>query len=262
MDGFALTKWYIDCVDGHGRSAMVYSSALAWGRATVSWHSLSIHQPGIDPTHDSSLARLALPGREGPRVFWQARPLGCTVICRPARAPFSQRLLEQADGFVDWQCEASAATVEIELAGQPGLCGTGYAERLVMTLPPWRLPIEELRWGRWVSDDACRSLVWIDWQGPAPRTDVYMDGQPQAPARVADDRVQAGKAVLVLAERRTLYSRSLGSALAGLGPILSMLPSSWRAVDDTKWIRRAHLDVPGTPAEEGWCIHEQVRFPR
>src|SRR5450759_266493 len=117
MDGFALTKWYIDCVDGHGRSAMVYSSALAWGRATVSWHSLSIHQPGIDPTHDSSVARLALPGREGSHLCWRAEPLGCTVRCRPVLAPFSRRLLERADGFVDWQCEASAATVEIELAG-------------------------------------------------------------------------------------------------------------------------------------------------
>jgi hypothetical protein len=183
-------------------------------------------------------------------------------LCAPTLPPLSRRLIDLPDGAVDWRCEVPAATVAVTLQDRPSLSGRGYAECLEMTLPPWRLPIDELRWGRWVSDDGGRSLVWIDWKGQQPRTDVYLDGRPQAAATVADDRIQAGDVSLALSERRTLHSRSLASALAGLAPVLSLLPASWRGVEDTKWISRACVNRPGTPAEQGWCIDELVRFPR
>jgi len=262
MDRFALTKWYLDCVDGDGRSAIVYSSALTWGPAKMAWHGVSIHDPARPAVHRASLASMPLPARAGADLVWNAHPLGCSVECHATLAPFSRRLLERPEGLVDWECEAPAANMQIALEDMPALRGAGYAERLVMSMPPWRLPIEELRWGRWISDGAGRSLVWIDWRGTRPRTDVYLDGQPHAPAAVADDHVQAGDALLVLSDRRTLHSRSLDTALAGLGPVLALLPSSWRAVEDTKWISRARLERPGTQAEQGWCIDELVRFPR
>ena len=262
MDRFVLTKWYLDSVDADGRSVIVYSTALSWRRARVGWHGVSVCEPGQSGTHRTNVGSMPLPARDGARVAWQADPLGCAVACTPSLPPFSQRLLDVPEGVLDWRCEAPAARVDVILAGAPALSGIGYAECLSLTLPPWRLPIEELRWGRFVSDDGRRSLVWIDWKGPHPRTDVFLDGRPQASPVVADGHVRAGEVRLAPATRRPLYSRALGSALAGLGPLLSMLPASWQEVEDTKWISRARLDGPAGAADDGWCIDELVRFPR
>lgn len=262
MDRFVLTKWYIDSVDAGGRAAILYSTALHWGRASVGWHGVSICESDRRVTHRTSVKSVSLPERNGDRLSWRADPLGCTVDCRPTVSPFARRLLESPDGVLDWRCEAPAARVDVTLADAPPLFGVGYAECLSLTCLPWRLPIEDMRWGRWVSDDGTRSLVWTDWKGPQPRTDVYLDGRPEAAPVVGDREVQAVGVTLAMAPRRQLYSQSLGSALAGLSPMLALLPGSWRELDDAKWICRARLDGPGGRTDDGWCIDEMVRFPR
>ena len=262
MDRFVLTKWYLDSVDAGGRSAILYSTELNWGRARVGWHGVSICGSDQGAAHRVSFKPMPLPRRDGERLAWCADPLGCTVTCTPSVSRFSQRLLERADGVLEWRCEAPAARVDVTLADAPPLLGFGYVECLSLTLLPWRLPIEEMRWGRWVSDDGRRSLVWIDWKGPHPRTDAYLDGRPVPSPAVGDREVHAGGVRLTLAPRGLLYSRSLGSALAGLGPVLKLLPASWLDLEDAKWICRAQLEGPGAEADEGWCIDELVRFPR
>jgi hypothetical protein len=262
MDRFVLTKWYLDSVDAGGRSAILYATALTWGRARVGWHGVSICEPDKPVAHRASVKPMPLPVRDGDRLAWRADPLGCTVNCTPSVSPFALRLLDRADGVLDWRCEAPAARMEITLSDAPPLLGVGYAECLSLTFLPWRLPIDEMRWGRWVSADGTRSLVWIDWKGPLPRTDVYLDGRPEPSPVVGDRDVQAGGVRLTMAPRRPLYSRSLGSALAGLGPLLKLLPASWRELEDEKSICRARLDGPSGRADDGWCIDEVVRFPR
>jgi hypothetical protein len=262
MDRFVLTKWYLDSVDTGGRSAILYSTILSWGRARVAWHSVSICEPDERVAHRVTFKPLPVPERDGDHLAWCADSLGCTVACTPNLPPFAHRLLEEPDGVLDWRCEAPAARVNVNLADAPPLFGFGYVERLSLTLLPWRLPIDEMRWGRWVSDDGTRSLVWIDWKGPHPRSDAYLDGRPERSSVVGDREVRAGDVRLTLATRRPLYSRSLGSELAGLGPVLNLLPASWRDLEDAKWICRARLDGPGGRTDDGWCIDETVRFPR
>jgi hypothetical protein len=261
MERFSLTKWYLDCVDRDGRSAVAYWTELSWGPFRVHWNGVSLHDPGCDVVHRSSVAPLAAPVRDGASLAWDAPPLGCTVTGREALAPFSRRLLDCPDGTVDWCCEVPAASVTIAIVGQPAIVGRGYAERLNLTIAPWRLPIRQLRWGRWISDAGSRSLVWIDWQGAKPRTDVFLDGVAENDSGVEDDGVRAGSARLAISDRRLLHSRPLSSALASLGPLLSKLPTPWRGVEDAKWISRARLDVPCPSSEDGWCIDEFVRFP-
>jgi hypothetical protein len=262
MDRFVLAKWYLDSVDAGGRAAILYSTALTWGRARVGWHGVSICETDRPVAHRTSVTPTPLPEREGDRLAWRADPLGCAVDCMPTVPPFARRLVDLPAGALDWRCEAPAARVDVTLPDAPALSGAGYAECLSLTLPPWRLPIEDMRWGRWVSDDGTRSLVWIDWKGPHPRTDVYLDGRPAASPVVGEGEVSAGGVSLALSPRRPLYSRPLDSALAGLGAVLKLLPGAWRDLEDAKWICRARLDGPAGAAAEGWCIDEVVRFPR
>jgi len=261
MDSFSLTKWYLDGVDHTGRSAIVYWTALGLGGLTITWHSVAIYEPGKEPYLRSSLAHSAEPEEVGGGLSWRADALGCTVTCERRLAPFGARLLEGDAGIVDWRCEAGAARTRMECAGQPALAGPGYAERLILTIPPWRLPIDELFWGRWVSDGGDRSVVWIDWRGAHPLTAVWTDGVRQPQAEVGGDRIVAGDDVLTLSAPRTLHARSVGDIVRTIGPVAALLPASWLAVEDRKCLSAGVLTAGGGTQESGWTIHERVRFP-
>jgi hypothetical protein len=269
---FELTKWYVDVVDPAGRLATAYWAQLRWGSASVRWESLSLYRPGVEPVH-----RAGIGSSTGPRwlrcpvgpgdsgvIGWRSRALACDIECRPWTGRFASRLLDADGESLDWGCEAPAASVTVK---PHGLAGDGYAERLVLRLPPWKLPISELRWGRWSCASTRRSVVWIDWRGGHPLTLVLVDGAPAPCARVEDDRIVVGDSELSLGHGRTLHARTLGDILDGLGPIAARLPTSWQEVEDRKTLSIGTLrgcagdtggDVCG---DTGWAIHETVRFP-
>jgi hypothetical protein len=132
---------------------------------------------------------------------------------------------------------------------------------LELTLPPWRLPIWELRWGRFVTHG--HSLVWNHWKGPRPLSFVALDGATGEAAEVSETRVVVGGsgAVLEMREPRVLRSGRLGqTALSKIPLVREHLPLRMLQVRETKWLSRAALSVDGA-THEGWAVHELVRWP-
>ena len=262
MQTFSLTKWYLDCVDAEGRVAVAYWTEVAWHGLTICLHSLAVYQPGVQPVERSSTKAVPPPTNADGMITWPAAQLSCRLRCRSRVPVFSQRLLDRDDGMVDWRCESAHGDMIVECDNGETLRGEGYAECLSMTLPPWRLPIDTLRWGRWLSVSSDRSVVWIDWRGPHPLTAIFVDGQMPQAGVVGDERIEAGDAVLTLTEPHTIYSRSLSDTLGAVRPMIALLmPKSWLAVEDRKWRSRGTLRTAGRHDELGWVIHETVRWP-
>ncbi len=284
MDAFSLTKWYLDVTDDQGRSAVAYWTRVAWGPLALGWEGLTRHDAAGPARHRSSFAVATEPGWVNGRLEWRSRGLGCHVACEPWSPPFESTLLDSPEGSIEWGCQVPGGTVTVDAGDGCPIRGSGYAERLVLTIVPWRLPITELRWGRWLSPRTRRSVVWIDWRGAHPLTLVLDRGCPQPAAVVDDERVAFGgqppagdrapgnltRNVLRLDAPATLYTRTLSEMLRGLGPLASRLPASWLAVEDLKRRSLGILRGNGvgvteaageTEAETGWAIHEVVRFP-
>ena len=60
-------------------------------------------------------------------------------------------LLRRGDGLLSWEVPQPMAAVDGMMqigAQQRRVAGTGYQDIVHMTLPPWRLPVAELTWGR------------------------------------------------------------------------------------------------------------------
>jgi hypothetical protein len=244
MDPFTLRKSYLDVVDGAGRCGIAYSAELAWGPFSLRWEGLSLHEPGRPPVHRSS---------------WGGRgTIGLQVTCEPWCQPFATRLLATPSGTLDWSCDAPGAHVAIQSDDGVRIEGSGYAEHLVLAMLPWKLPIDELRWGRWIADGSRRSIVWIDWRGACPLTLVVENGSAHEAkdAAVDDATVRCGGTTLRLTGTTKLHSRTLDEILGRRASLLDRLPASWRTLEDRKCLSRA---VVGD--ESGWAIHETVRLP-
>jgi len=255
---FTLTKWYLDCTGDDGCTAIGYWASLAWRGLSLTWQGLSVCEAGGGTIQRSTLTKDRMPARARDRIVWRSRALKCTLAADVRLPPIALRLFETTDGFVDWRCEAPAAMVMLEFADRPPIRGVGYADRLDLTIPPWQLPISELRWGRWTDQSAAHSVVWIDWGGAEPRTWVFVDGARAADAAVEDDRVSAGHSTLTLTASSTLSSRALDEILRGIPPLRAVVPSSLLSLRDTKWSSRGTLHHPGSAPLDGRAIHERV----
>jgi hypothetical protein len=71
-----------------------------------------------------------------------------------------------------WNCHHPKALAEVIYNGNI-YKGFGYAETLFIPVRPWNLPIDELRWGRFLSDSY--TLIWINWKGKYPINKIFFN---------------------------------------------------------------------------------------
>ncbi len=139
--------------------------------------------------------------------------------------------------------------------------GLGYVERLEMTIAPWKLPIDELRWGRFLSDSD--SLVWIDWKGSHSCRIVLQNGILSSATNIGDGEITlSGNSSLRIAEGDLLRKGALGkTALAIIPGLKRLFPSKILNVQECKWRSRAELRCADS-CSSGWAIHEVVKWPQ
>jgi hypothetical protein len=257
--GFTLTKWYMDCVTSDGRVAIVYWARIAWRRLALGWHSLTLWDTRGRAHRKSGPTRTRPPAVTAGVCRWRAPRIGCTLAATPLQSGVALRLFDDQAGYLDWSCEAPLADVVVEVAGHEPLRGTGYLERLTLTVAPWRLPIARLRWGRWAAAGSNRSMVWIAWEGRRPVSLAVVDGQVRA-AIVTNDQVRCDAVTLRLDPGRVLEAGDLRGILGSVPRLRAMLPPAFLALHQTRWLAPGALR-DGAPGElTGQALHEVVVF--
>jgi len=138
--------------------------------------------------------------------------------------------------------------------------GSGYAERLTLTLPVARLPFRELRWGRFIADT--QSCLWIEWPGAAARRWFFHNGSlVDATAPDRHERAWNGHR-LRLDQGTTLRTGCvLDTAFKEAGRFRWLLPRAVRGIEETKWCSAGVLTDEQGREHTGWAIHEVAHFP-
>jgi hypothetical protein len=253
---FTLTKWYIDCVAADGRAVIAYWASLAWRKVALTWQNVTLYEAGRPPVSRSSLLPGPPPEVACDRITCRMPALECAVDIQSQQHPIEERLFESDEGAVQWRAEAPAAAVRMELSGFAPVLGPGYAERILFSIPPWRLPIRELRWGRWLDPAASRSVVWIDWRGACPRTWVFVDGIKATTAVVTGESISAAGVKVLLGEGRKLHERAFADVAATIPPLRAVVPKSLLALREAKWCSTGILLDGNAAAQAGTAIHE------
>lgn len=262
---FHLKKWYFDGVSDDGRALIGYSARLRWNALEVHYASY-LYLPAAGPARSESRYR----GAEDPEIKdqtirWGDKRLGVQGEWVCAAAPLRARLHESEAGWLDWHCHQPVSRCRIELQGEPPIEGWGYAECLEMTLPPWKLDFDELRWGRFAHPD--NPLVWIELKGADTRRWVF-DGAGLASGSSVSDTaisVAGGQKTLLLEapavieeeQKFAAVLRELDRWLPGFDRIT---PLQFLRARETKWRSAGVLLVDGAVQQRGWVIHELVKI--
>lgn len=256
---FRLTKWYLDCVTSRGEVVVLYWASLRWGAVLLRYGAVVGGVQDVRygtrhtmwPGHPPSL------GPDG-TLAWSCRRLAASGTWSRLAEAFRLPLLREGPGLIDLHCVCPRAEVVLELEGQR-IEGLGYAEHLTTTIPPWRLPLQELSWGRFLSSRDV--ALWIEWKGPLPRRWFVVNGVIDTRPAISDQTLttENGDTVLRIRDGPVLRTGRVTSALpVALRALLAVVPQ-WREIEETKWVAKGLLS--GTKgSSEGWVIHEVVRW--
>lgn len=258
---FHLTKWYADCIAENGHAVIVYC-------ATARWRAIALHYECVLEANAAnqlkarySIRKCAMPVREGSTVRWESESLKSKGSWERLDPPCEVRVYDSSLGTVDWHCMQPRASATVDLGEGVTIQGLGYVERLEMTIAPWNLPLEELRWGRFLSDR--ESVVWIDWRGEYSRRIVLENGVLRSASSVEESGLTLEENVtLSLSASEALRKGALGKTALGVIPgVARLLPNRLLAVEECKWRSRGEL-LRGKRKSSGWAIHEIVRWPK
>ena len=255
MSSFALSKWYLDCVAAGGRSAIAYATVLQWRGLSLHWSSIDVRD-GSAALARTSLRRVAEPQRRNGTIVWRHAALGASVGCEALLPSFAAEL----HPGVDWTCVAPAAKARIEVPDVAPVEGLGYAEHLQLGVLPWRLGIDELRWGRWIADGGAHSIVWIEWRGANALTRVFVDGALASAGAAGDARIDGDGVSLSLAATRVIVSRTMADVLQPLRKVAALVPQAFLRSSEVKWTGEATATGFGDVPVSGTTVHEIVRF--
>ena len=257
---FQLTKWSLDCVSDQGDVFIGHAAELRWMGKVVDYASAMRQAEGGGTETKHSVRREARPDEQPDVVTWRCDALGVTGTWRRLVPPIERVIYETKEGAVIWRCVMPHANAEVITPGWPPLTGRGYVEKLTVTIPVSKLPIDSLRWGRFHS--AGDDVVWIDWQGPVNARLVYLSGELVERARVSDDDVAiAAPPVTISLDRRRVLrdARLVDGALQPVPGVKELIAARTHNARETRWLSAATFRE-GEKVQKGWALHGLLRW--
>lgn len=258
-NSFLLTKWYLDCVEENGDLTILYVADLRWNALTVHYGSL-LTVLGDRVASVSSLRGGAVFEVQASKIAVRLPHLDIEGAWQPLRSPIQRTIFEDEHGSVEWHCLQPMSQVDLLFRGTTRLVGRGYAECLTLSVLPWKLPLKELHWGRFLSDQD--ALVWIDWRGSRPQRLVFHNGEESQVKYITESEIVFADSDARLDLDRGLVLRQgrLGDTVfPGVSRLAALLPRSTLSVNECKWRSRGLMHSSGAESS-GYAIHEVVKW--
>jgi hypothetical protein len=259
---FSLAKWYLDCVTEDGDAILGYAASLRWRMLSLDYSSILVRRSSGPVEAKTTLQRGTLP-HEGPNsVLWDCPHLAVHGKWKGVEPSFERAIFESSATPMTWRCVQPRAEADIDAGSLGRFKGFGYVDFVEMTSKPWLLPLEELRWGRFLSSSD--SIIWLDLKGPVSECLVFYNGTSAVNGRVLDAGIDLGQinTHLTFEETEVLREGALAStALSVIPGVHKLLPERMLNTNECKWRSRGVLRSGNTIKSTGWAIHEVVKWP-
>ncbi len=170
---FKIEKLYLDCIDEDGNCFIIYWAKVHFFLIRFVYSGLIFCDAEGLITEKSTLRKTKKPAIDG-TIEFNHKLLKIDVSIKRTDDAIIRSLYKEGEkNVLIWNCHHPKAMAEIIFNGNI-YKGFGYAETLFSQIKPWNLPIDELKWGRFISD-SCTS-IWISWMGQYPINKMFSNG--------------------------------------------------------------------------------------
>jgi len=259
---FKLEKLYFDCIDDVGNCFIIY-----WAYLKIYY--LKFHYSGIifsDSnnviTEKSKFKKTSKPLIN--RLTYIENPcLKINGIWKGTDNPITLTLFKDAmNRELIWDCHHPKALAEIEYNNKT-YKGLGYIETLFLPIKPWDLPFEELRWGRFLSDQY--TIIWIYWRGENPLNKILCNSLEYNDAIFLVDRIifDKGNYVLLFKDISTLRKGRIVNILSKPNLLKFILNRKILNGNEIKYKARTILSHEDNKViASGWSLYETVTWEK
>lgn len=261
---FKLNKWFLDFVGEDGTAMIFYAAELRWYEFVVPYSSCLCYDPKNGVSQKSKFRNIQMPEKRKNLIRWSDSKFKVEGLWESLAEPIYERLFDSEEGFLDWKCYQPASKVKLNINNSI-IEGKGYVEQLVLTIPPWKIPMNELRWGHFGSNG--NQMVWIELKAEDKKQWLWLNGEKMGNSIIEDDLISIPEKgiILKLNKRVTLESAkkvyTLTEKLLHYIPgFKKIIPLKFLMADEYKWLSKGQLQRHGGNVTTGIAIHEFVNF--
>lgn len=261
---FHLNKWFLDFVDENGGTMIFYAAKLTWHGFSASYTSWLHYEKSSGVVIRSRFSNVQMPQISDNLITWNDPKFGVAGTWESSEKMVQARLFNSEEGFLDWKCYQPASQVQLRISDIL-LEGRGYAEQLILTAPPWKIPMDELRWGRFGADDF--NIVWIELREKERQKWIWLNGAEVENCTIEDDHLSIPEKGLDLKLDRGVVLESEQKIFSVVEKLIryipgfnKVLPLSFLMADETKWLSKGQLYSQNNDVCNGIAIHELVNF--
>ena len=261
---FHLNKWFLDFTGENGEAMIFYAAKLTWHGLTTTYTSWLRYDKASGVRLKSRFRNVQFPEMQDSLIRWNDSKFRVSGTWESVSKPIQARLFDLEEGYLDWKCYQPASKVHLRIKDRV-LEGSGYAEQLILTVPPWKIPMDELRWGRFGSDGI--NLVWIELQEKEKRQWLWLNGEKSDDCIIEDDHISLpGKNLVLKLDRGVVLEseKKIFSVVENLVRLIlgfnKIIPLSFLMADEIKWLSKGEFQAQGNTIADGMAIHELVNF--
>ena len=261
---FHLEKWFFDFVGESGDAMIFYSAKLKWNGWSASYTSWLRYDVVSGVSLKSRFRNIQIPLIKDDLITWSDSKFDVSGTWKSKSKMIQARLYDSEEGFLDWNCYQPSSKVKLKINGTLQE-GNGYAEQLILTVPPWKIPMDELRWGRFGSDE--NNMVWIEMKEKETRKWLWLNGEKIENCSIEDDHILLNDLHLALNLDRRVVLESEKKIFSVVEKLIryipgfnKVMPISFLMADEFKWLSKGQLQSHGKITDSGMAIHELVNF--
>ena len=241
-----------------------YAAKLTWQGLVVPYTSWLCYEPSVGVSQKSRFRNVQMPEKTESLITWNDSQFDVKGTWKSLTKPLQARLFDSNEGYLDWKCFQPASKVQLRI-NKRTIEGKGYAEQLVLTALPWKIPMDELRWGRYGSNE--NHIVWIELREEEKRQWLWLNGKKIETCIIEDDHIsipekdvtlKLDKGVVLESEKK-IYT-VVEKLLHYIPRFNKVMPLKFLNADEFKWLSKGELQARGKTISTGMAIHELVNF--
>jgi hypothetical protein len=256
---FNIEKLYLDCIDELGNCFIVYWTKAEFILIKVVYSRLLFCNAEGFTTEKYTLRKTNKPVING-IIHLNNKFLQTGVILKRTNDPIIRSLFKDSKGNeLIWNCHHPKALAEVKYNGSI-YKGLGYAETLFLPFNPGNLPIDELRWGRVLSES--NTVIWINWKGKYPVNRMFLNGVEYNDAVFNDNIIlfSDGMYQLKFSEIQIIRNGKLSGLLSKMRLLTIFFNSRILNSVETKYKAKVFLYKNSLALSNGWSIFEIVKW--
>lgn len=261
---FYLNKWFLDFIGNNGETMIFYSAKLSWKGFSVHYASWIDHHPESGVKVKSHFLNVQVPEIKDKLITWHDDKFKISGSWETMDEALHERIFDSDDGYLDWNCFQPASLVQLKIKNKI-IRGNGYVEQLILTTPPWHIPMNDLRWGRFHS--LHDTMVWIELRKEKKQQWLWLNGEKIMNCSIEDNHISSVEKNFSLKLDRSVILESEKKIFQVVQKLLSylpgfnkLMPSKFLMADNRKWLSKGEFQKNGSLVTQGMAIHEWVNF--